>query len=135
MKSFSQIYLKLIGISAAVAVALIALGYYPTVRIADETAIAAMIIGVSISFVASCIGSIPIGLAGQGDPTKIPQSIMLATALRFLVVLAFAASVLLAGWFNQVALALWIGLSYMAMLVVDTVFAVRVVGRTQGNNS
>ena len=121
--------------SLAAAAGVVLLGYYPTLRIAGPSALGAMVAGVAISLVAGCLGSIPIALAGQRDATKTPQAILAATVLRFLAVLALAASVLLSGWFDRAVLAFWVGLSYLVMLVIDTMYAIHVVARTRGRDS
>jgi hypothetical protein len=135
VKSFGQTYSRLVLASLGTAVAVGLLGYYPTLRIAGSDGVAAMFAGIGISLVAGCVGAIPIGLAGQGDPSRVPQAILLATAVRFLVVMAITISVVFSGWFERAALGLWIGIAYLAMLFVDTLYAVRVVGKMKGNHS
>ncbi|MFH0983729.1 MAG: hypothetical protein V2A79_19615 [Planctomycetota bacterium] len=135
MRTFALTYLRLITVSLAVAVALFLLGYYPTLRIAGPSAIGAMVAGIGTSLAAGCIGSLPIGLAGADKADRAVSSILLATLLRFLVALTIAGSLLLSGWFNRAVLGLWIGLSYLAMLVVDATFAVQVMGRVREKHS
>ena len=135
MKAFGRTYGRLIMTSLAAAGGVVLLGYYPTLRIAGPSALGAMVAGVAISLVAGCLGSIPIALAGQRDATKTPQAILLATVLRFLAVLALAASVLLSGWFDHAVLGFWVGLSYLVMLVVDTMYAIHLVARIRGRDS
>ena len=134
MKPFAHTYTRLIlaGIGTAVAVAL--LGYFPTVRIAGADAIGAMVAGIAVSLVAGCAGAVPIALAAQGDPAKTPQAILTATAIRFLLALALTVSVVFSGWFDRVVLGMWVGLSYLAMLMVDTMYAVHVVAKTRGRH-
>ena len=134
MKSFGQTYARLVLASLGTALAVGILGYYPTLRIAGADGVTAMCAGIGVSVVAGCVGAIPIGLAGQGDPTRVPQAILTATAVRFLVVMAITVSVVFSGWFERAALGLWIGISYLAMLLVDTLYAVRVVGKMKGNH-
>jgi hypothetical protein len=129
-----QTYIRLILGSAGVGVVAGLLGWYPTVRIAGGAALGSMIGGIAISFVAGCVGAIPVALAGQADPTKAPQSILAATMLRFVVALGLVLPAIFSGWFERGVLALWVGISYLAMLVVDTIFAIRILGKTQGNH-
>jgi len=135
VKFFAHTYTRLIGAGVATGVALALLGYYPTLRIAGTGAVVAMLAGIGISLVAACIGGVPIGLSASGDPRNVPQAILTATAVRFLVVLALTASVVLSNWFDRAALALWVGISYLAMLAVDTIYAIQVVGKTRDQHS
>jgi hypothetical protein len=121
--------------SIATGVALATLGYYPTLRIAGADAVSAMPAGIGISLLAACAGAVPISLSVAGDPRKAPQAILTATAVRFLVVLAVTASVVLSNWFDRATLALWVGISYLAMLAVDTIYAIHIVGKMRDQHS
>jgi hypothetical protein len=135
MTSFGKTYARLLAASVATAAGLVLLGYFPTLRLAGAGAIGAMVAGIGISLVAGCVGAVPIGLAGRGDSRKLPQAILFATVLRFLVCLALAASALLSGLFEPLkVLGLWVALSYLAMLVVDTMFAAYVVGKARNHS-
>lgn len=112
--------------------ALALLGYFPTVRLAGSEALAGMFAGIGVSLVAGLLGAVPVGLTAVRTPQKVPQAVLLSTALHLVVVLALAASVLLSGWFDRIVVGIWVGISYLAMLVVDTVFAVRLVGAGRG---
>ena len=127
-------YLRLILASAGVGVVVGLLGWYPTLRIAGADAWISMLAGIAISFVAGCVGSAPVAMAGAVEQKKAPQLILAATMVRFLVVLALTVPGVLSGWFERGVLAFWVGISYLAMLVVDTMFAVRILGKTQGNH-
>lgn len=133
MRSFSHTYARLILASIGTAAAIVLLGYYPTLRLAGPDTIGAMITGITISMVAGLVGAVPIGLAARGDPTKVPNAILMATAIRFGVVLALTASVIFSNAFDRNVLGLWVGISYLAMLVVDTSYAVHIVGRVRGD--
>ncbi len=130
MKPPFRTYLRFViaGISSAACVA--ALGYFPTVRLAGREAIGAMLAGIGISLLAGLVGAVPIGLASQGDPMKKPQAILLATTIRFIIAAAVTVSVVLSGWFDPVVLGLWVGISYLAMLFVDAICAVRILGNS-----
>lgn len=121
------------SIGTAVAVGL--LGYFPTLRIAGSAGVSAMCAGIAVSLVAGCVGAVPVGLAAQGDPTRVPQAILTATAVRMVVVMAITVSLVFSGWFDRAALGLWVGMAYLAMLFVDTLYAVHVVGKMKGNHS
>lgn len=128
VKPFAHTYVRLTLAAVLSAAAVAALGYYPTLRLAGPQASGAMLAGIAISLVAVCVGALPIGLAAQGDPTKRPQAILMATAVRFVVVLALTVSVVFSGWFDRAVFGLWVAISYLALLFVDTILAVRIMG-------
>ncbi len=133
MKNAYITYLKLVALSVVAALVLFALGYYPTVRLAGEGAIPSMAVGIAISLLASCVGSVPVALGTTTDASKSPQSILMATMLRFLVALALAAPALLSGFFIKGVLGIWIGFAYLVMLAIDTVYSVHLVDRNRGD--
>jgi len=113
------------GLAATVLAAL--LGYVPTRRLGGEEALAAMIAGCAIGWLASALGGIPVAL-GRGkaaNPTAKLQAMLASMGLRFAVVLALGAAAAFSGWFGLKPLLLWIAISYMALLAVDTWYAVK----------
>jgi hypothetical protein len=129
---FVRQYLRLAATGVGTALVLALLGYFPTVRLAGTDAIAGMLAGIAISLAGGLVGAVPVGRAAIKSPLKTPQAVMLSTAMRILVVLALAASVILSGWFDPIVVGVWVGISYLAMLAVDTLFAIRMVGATRG---
>jgi hypothetical protein len=134
VKPFARSYIRLLLASTGVAVMVALLGYYPTVRLAGPAAIGSMLVGIGASLAAGCLGSLPIAFVDRSDPHNLVTAILLATGLRFLLVLAIAASLLLGGGYDRAVLGLWVGLSYLAMLVVDAIFAARMVGKLRENH-
>ncbi len=132
VRVFTPSFVRLAAFSLGTACVLALLGYVPTVRAAGTGVIDAMLVGIGISLLASLMGAVPVGLAAAWAPEKIPQAVLASTALRFLAVLALAAPLLLTAWFDRLVMGVWVGISYMAMLVVDTVFAVRMSGAAWG---
>jgi hypothetical protein len=103
------------------------LGFVPTRRLGGEEALRAMIAGCSVGLLASALGGIPVAL-GRGkaaDPTARLQAMLASMGLRFAVVLALGAAAAFSGWFGLKPLLLWIAFSYMALLTVDTWYAVK----------
>ena len=107
----------------SVTAAVLLIGYLPTRSLGGREAVKAMFAGCSVSLVASVLGGLPIALAPEGGKSGL-QAILASTALRFLVVLVLALAAALSGAFEPVPLLTWMGLSYVACLVVDTRFAV-----------
>ncbi|MGB2986147.1 MAG: hypothetical protein WBE26_09720 [Phycisphaerae bacterium] len=119
------LYLRFLALAFGVSVGVVLLGYLPTVRLGGTEALPGMLMGCGISLLASMIGAIPVVAAWRGPATKMPLAILMSTAVRFLVVLLLALSVALSGWFDRTPLLIWVALSYLLLLVADTLYAVR----------
>lgn len=118
--------MKFLALSFAATLVIAGLGYLPTLRIAGDGAIKAMVAGCLISFIASGVGVIPVLLAQRESTSNITQAILVSTGLRFIVVLMLTLSIALSGWFETAPLLIWVAVSYMALLSIDTLFLVRV---------
>lgn len=132
---FLRSYVRFVALAAVSAVVIIALGYLPTVRLAGDDAVWAMVAGCGASWLASCVGAIPVARAQARRSTQPGLAIMASTTLRFLTVLLAAVVLILSGWQNPKVLALWVGISYLLMLAVDTVFAVNIMKRVKVEDS
>lgn len=115
-------YARFVAWTLAACAAVLVIGYLPTRSIGGERAIAAMVAGSLISVFASLVGGIPVALARRDGLGGI-QSILASFALRFIVVMAAALAVALSGYFERGPLLVWVGISYLACLVVDTRYA------------
>lgn len=132
---FLRSYVRFVALAAVSAVVIIALGYLPTVRLAGRDAVSAMLAGCGASWLASCVGAIPVARAQAQRSTQTGLAIMASTTLRFLTVLFAVVVLILSGWQNPKVLALWVGISYLLMLAVDTVFAVNIMKRVKVEDS
>ena len=132
---FLRSYVRFVALAAASAVVIIALGYLPTVRFAGRDAVWAMVAGCGASWLASCVGAIPVAWAQAQRSTQPGLAIMASTTLRFLTVLLAVVVLILSGWPDPKVLAFWVGISYLLMLAVDTVFAVNVMKRVKVEDS
>lgn len=125
----SRRYLRFAATAAAVAAGLVAVGWLPTRRLGGDGAVAAMLAGCGISLAAS-LGSGLVMTRGAGRVGAQPAAPLfralggMGLRLAAVVVLGFAAG--LSGYFPPVPLLLWVALSYLALLVVDTRFALEV---------
>lgn len=100
------------------------IGYWPTLRVAGGPGVAGMLVGIAMSVTAGALGSIPVALAMVGDRDKVPTAVLGATCIRFLVVLLLVASL---GWTDllpRVPMVAWVAISYLVLLLVDTLGAV-----------
>lgn len=126
-------YGRFVGLAVALTAAVAALGYAPTLRLAGPRGVEAMFAGCVAGAAASMIGGLPIALAGAG--TAPDQAAVLGLAsmvLRFLVALGLGAAGLAADWWPRRPFLLWLGISYVALLIADTVFALGAVRETTG---
>ena len=131
--SFARSYVRFAGTAVATALLLAGVGYVPTMRLVGDGAVAAILAGCGISLAASCLGAIPLASAASGPGTQAAQSVLWSTGVRFLVALLLVVPAVLSGWFHRTALATWVAISYMTMLLIDTTFAVRLMKRFDEN--
>ncbi len=117
--------LSLLMVTVGTVAALAAIGYVPTTRLGGPEAVPAMLAGCAVSTLASLFGAVPTLLALRKPAKFLPQSILLSTALRFLVVLLLTLATALSGWFDAAPLLVWIAISYVVLLLVDSVYALR----------
>ncbi|MFQ5495286.1 MAG: hypothetical protein ACE5EX_07870 [Phycisphaerae bacterium] len=132
---FPACYLRLIGGALAVALLLCGIGYFPTVRLAGPGAVRSLAVGCGVSWLASCVGAIPVArmLTGQSDQPA--TAILASTGLRFVAVLAGVVPLTLSGWFQRNVFVLWVGISYLVLLLVDTILAVNLSRRDSSSDS
>lgn len=116
-------YLGFLARALAVIAGLLVLGYVPTVRLAGDGAVPAMLAGCGLSLVASLAGTVPIVLARQRTALEAMPSVIGSITLRIALVLALATAAALSGWFVNKPLLLWVAISHVGLLVVDTHFA------------
>ncbi|MFQ5463416.1 MAG: hypothetical protein ACE5E5_12430 [Phycisphaerae bacterium] len=128
--------LKFLTLTIGVVATTVALGYGPTVTLAGPDAVWPMVAGCLTSAVASWAGAVPIAVAQWKQPSKavgdetgtggsITTALTLSMVVRFLVVGALALSVALGGGLSKPPYLIWVGISYMLLLVVDTLFAMQ----------
>lgn len=125
-RSHAAGYLRFVVCVSLVVAVLAALGYVPTRRLGGEGAVAAMWAGCAVGAVASLMGLLPFVFGrGVSSPAGRFQAMLLAMAVRFGVVLVLGLVAALSGWFERGPLLLWIAISYVALLAVETRFALK----------
>ncbi|MBV8203047.1 MAG: hypothetical protein JOZ15_20715 [Acidobacteria bacterium] len=110
--------------AAAVAVAVGAIGYLPTLVLSGAAAVPALVAGCLIAATASAVGGVPIALSGPQAASR-PQAALLAMAVRLATVLALGLGAAATGRFAIRPLAIWTAISYLAQLVVDSRYAMQ----------
>lgn len=110
------------------------LGWWPTRRLAGDQGLIALACGCGISLAGSLLGALPLAIAGTA--VERPQSdsplarILGPTAIRLTVVLVAGVAAALSGWFSISPLLIWLAISYIVLLPVDTLFALSWLGKT-----
>jgi hypothetical protein len=125
-------YLLFAAAAAGATVLLVAVGWLPIGRLAGAAGVAAMLAACAIGLVGSLLGGLPIALAERTDreaPAGRPAAppvfrAMAGTGLRFAVVVVLVAAAGLSGRLPLRPLLVWTAISYLALLAVDTRYAV-----------
>ncbi len=113
---------------AGLTLILVAAGYRPTRGAGGRAALEAMLLACGVSLTGSAVGGVPIALAREGGLEGLKRFIA-SMVLRLLVVAALAG---LAIWLLdplRKPFLLWLGLTYLVLLVADTGFAWKVLRR------
>ena len=118
-------YLRFLAWAAAVTVAVGAIGFWPTRRLAGDDGIPALLAGCLIGLLSSALGGLPIALTRDRTPASRMVASMGGMGVRLLAVAVLGAAAVLSGWFARVPLLLWIAVSYAALLGVDAWYALR----------
>ncbi len=122
-------YVKLVATALLVTAFIAGAGYFPTLKWAGSDHIAAMIAGCTVSWIASCFGAVLLARALSRPSSETATAILASTTVRFFVVLALVAPLTLSGWFDRVVFVVWVAISYLLLLAVDTCYAVRLMKR------
>lgn len=111
-------YLRLVAILGGLALALAALGYVPTVRLAGPDGTTGMIAGIVASLLANALGGLPL-MVPRDSAAAQAQSLLQATALRFGAVLVLGLVVALSGAVPLAPALLWLALSYLVLVAAE----------------
>ena len=115
-------YARFLGTAVAVAAAVGAAGYLPTLRLGGAVAVRALLAASVVAVAASAAGGVPIALAGP-RPAGRPQAALVAMAVRLLTVTGLGMAAAASGRFAIRPLAIWTVIGYLAQLVVDSRYA------------
>lgn len=127
-------YLRFLLAAAAVAAALGAVGVPITRAAAGSGAVGSMVAALLVCWASAAVGGLPIARAaarggqGQGQAAMLTAALA-AMLLRLAAVVAGAAAVALAGAVPRGAFLAWVGVGYLALLAVETRYAVSEVRR------
>ncbi|MCB1033246.1 MAG: hypothetical protein KDD47_05370 [Acidobacteria bacterium] len=115
------------------------MGTVPTQRLTGEGGWAAMVAGVTLGVLAGALSCLPAAMAqagiGSGGAGNAVVSALGAMALRFAVIAFGGAALALLTALPKVPLLAWIGISYLALLPVETRFLLKTAGARSENGS
>lgn len=118
---------RFVALILVAAAALGAIGYLPTRRLGGAGAVRAMLLALGIVSLASVAGAVPVFLARQsGEPKAHAPLAAMLVRLVTVALLALVVGVVLAP--PLAPLLLWLGIGYVVLLVVDTAYALRLLG-------
>jgi hypothetical protein len=140
-------YLRFVVVALAVTAALAALGWIPTQRRAGSEALPALLAGCAVSLVAALASALMLqrvdpggrlrdGVASGPEAARAMTAGLQAMGVRLLVILALGSAVGLADIVPLEPFLIWMVISYLALLPVETHFALIDVGDgvRAGNN-
>ena len=123
-QSTTRRYARFLGVALAIVVALGAVGFLPTRRMAGPDAVAAMMAGCAISLVsAGLAGLLLIAAAGDTPDARMKRS-FLAMVVRLAVVVVLGIAAAQSGVFARQPLLFWIATAYVALLPLEVRLAI-----------
>ena len=113
-----------IGKQVTVAILLVLLGFWPTRRMAGTPGVQAMLFAVGITMLGSLVGAVPVLFARLSGRSQ-PQVALASMLVRLFIVVIFATVTVLSLELPMTPFLLWLAIAYMALLAVDTGYAMR----------
>ena len=126
----SRSYLRFVLLMVAVVAGLLLIGWVPTRNLGGSEATNGMLLGCGLSLVAAVVGGLPQVAFGPRAPRDQGIAALLSLAIRMGLTLMGALAAVLSGLVAPKAFLLWVGISYMILLIVDVLF---VLARTREN--
>lgn len=138
-----QRYRRFVMRAVTVIVALAAVGWIPTLRQVGSEALPALLAGCAVSLAAALVSGrvlyradpwhqrLGAGASGA-EATQTVAAALQAMGVRLLLLVGLGAAVGLAGWVPLKPFLVWTAISYLALLPVETQFALIDVERSTG---
>ena len=120
----SRRYARFLGLAAGLVVALCAVGYFPTRRLAGEAGVAAMAAGCGISLVAAALAVFLLTAVAAQTPEARMQRGFLAMVVRLAVVTVLGIAAALSGAFARTPLLFWMATAYVVLLPLEVKLAI-----------
>ena len=112
-------YARFLIAAAAIAIALCAVGWLPTRRLAGDEALAAMAAGCTISLVSAALAGLLLISVPADTPQARMQRGLLAMIVRLTVVVVLGVAAALSGQFARSPLLFWMATAYVALLPLE----------------
>lgn len=126
-------FAMLAGGGLIAAILLLAVGWVPTERLAGPEGMKAMFAGIGTSLAASLAGAVLICSARSTTPQARQVSMLAAMGLRMGLTLAVFAVLALMRVLPGRPLVVWTGVSYLVLLLVETIGVVRILKHRTGS--
>jgi len=120
----SSRYVRFLGLAAGLVVALCAVGYFPTRRLAGEAGVVAMAAGCGISLVAAALAGFLLTAVAAQTPEARMQRGFLAMVVRLAVVTVLGIAAALSGAFARTPLLFWMATAYVVLLPLEVKLAI-----------
>ena len=117
-------YTRFLGLAVAIVIALCAIGWLPTTRLAGAQAACAMMAGCAISLVSAALAGALLIAAGADTPQSRMQRGFLAMIVRLAVVVVLGVAAVLSGEFARAPLLFWMATAYVALLPLEVRLAI-----------
>lgn len=125
------VYARLALASLAMAAAVAAAGYWPTLKWAGADGVPAMLAGVGIALVAALAGLAPPALAMHRAAQERISAMFQGIVARFAVAVMLTLAAALSDWVARRPLLIWMAIGYIALMIVDNVALVRLAKRAE----
>lgn len=113
-----------LGLSAAVAAGLCAVGYVPTRHLAGDAGVAGMFGGCAAGVISAALAAGLLVAVEAPTPEARMQRAFLAMTARLAGVVALGAAAVFSGAFSRQPLLFWIGATYVALLPLEVRLAI-----------
>ncbi|MBN2445091.1 MAG: hypothetical protein JXO22_00060 [Phycisphaerae bacterium] len=117
-------YLRFAALTVVAGAVLAGIGYVPTRHVANTPGLVAMVAAIAVAMLATLVGLLPPILCMHAEPLKRHNAILLGMAIRLFATMLLTTAVALSGGVAVQPLLLWVAISYMALLFVDTIAVV-----------
>lgn len=115
-------YLLFVLLMVAVVAGLLLIGWVPTRNLGGSEAVTGMLLGCGLSLLAAAVGGLPQVAFGPRAPRDQGIAALLSLAIRMGLTLMGALAAVLTGLVAPKAFLLWVGISYLSLLIVDVLF-------------
>jgi hypothetical protein len=118
------------ALAVAIVLALLVLGFVPTRRLAGDAGVAAMGAGCAIGFAAAVLAGVLLTVVDAPTAEQRMRRAFLAMVVRLAAVVALGLAAVLSGLFARTPLLLWLATTYIVLLPLEVLLAIRPESRS-----